>query len=90
MTARMATDIKDMCTVEKVLNEFVDVPLYAGRSRCILEGGMTMIIVLELHLKNPFVCYPFLLCLKKELGQFLWIHFSYLLQYNKLLQHLVA
>lgn len=49
MTARMATDIKDMCTVEKVLNEFVDVPLYAGRSRCILEGGMTMIIVLELH-----------------------------------------
>lgn len=41
----MATDIEDLYTVEKVLNEFMDVPLYTGGNKCMLDGGITMIII---------------------------------------------
>lgn len=39
------TGMKDMCTVEKVLNKLVHVPLYKGRSKCMLECGMTVILI---------------------------------------------
>lgn len=36
------------CTVEKVLNKFMDVPLYTGRSKCMVEGGIATIIIRNL------------------------------------------
>lgn len=39
------TGMKNMCTFEKVLNKLVDVPLYKGRSKCMLECGMTVILI---------------------------------------------
>lgn len=37
----MAADIGDICIAEKVLNEFMDMPLYMGRRKSVLDGGIT-------------------------------------------------
>ena len=41
----MATDIEDRYTVEKMLNEFMGVPLYTGRNKYMLDDEITMITI---------------------------------------------
>lgn len=54
----MAADIGYMCTVEKVLNEFMNMPLYTGRSKSMLDGGITCDSNLRTSLKIFFYLLP--------------------------------